>query len=234
MVLVLLKDNPMLVCFNRFVIFLIHKFTIFVILTIIYPHPTHGIPKSLSHCNTSSIHILLKQPPSYPPPHFANNYKVRRKISLLKQCAAPGNDGITSIMLRHLSQKALLYLTRLFNHLLHRGYFPNVWKHAKVIPNPKPNKPPTDPTSYRPNSLLSTTGKLFERIITNRLTTLLNQLHLIPDEEFGFRKKHSTVSQLTRITDYITHGFNLHKHTGMASIHLEKSLRHNMDQRATV
>jgi hypothetical protein len=126
-------------------------------------------------------------------------------------------------MLRHLSQKALIYLTRLFNNLLCSGHFPNAWKRAKIIPILKPNKPPTDPNSYRPISLLSIIGKLFERIIASRLSTQVNQKPLLPDEQFGFRKKHPTVSQLARSTDYISNGFNLHKHTGMVSFDLEKA-----------
>jgi len=37
------------------------------------------------------------------------------------------------------------------------------------------------------------------------------------------KKKHYTVSQLARITDYISNGFNLHKHTGTVSLDLEKA-----------
>ena len=59
--------------------------------------------------------------------------------------------------------------------------------------------------------------------IASRLSTQVNQKHLLPDEQFGFRKKHSTVSQLARITDYISHGFNLHKHAGMVSLDLENA-----------
>ena len=162
--------------------------------------------------------------PPHTPPHTL--YKPLRSTAqdfIAQTRCSPGNDGITSIILRHLSQKALFYLTRLFNHFLHTGYFPNAWKHAKVISILKHAKPPTDPTSYKSINLLSVTGNLFERIIANRLTTLANQLHLLPDEQFGFRKKHSTVSQLARIIDYITYGFKLHKHTGMASLDFEKA-----------
>jgi len=77
-------------------------------------------------------------------PQFTNHYEVRRKILSLKPRTAPGEEGITYLMLRHLSRKAFTYLTNLFNHLLQLG-FPNTWKRAKVIPIPKPNKPPTDP-----------------------------------------------------------------------------------------
>jgi len=156
-------------------------------------------------------------------PQFTNHYKVMRKILSLKPRTAPGEDGITSLMLRHLLRKALTYLTHLFNHVLQLGFFPNTWKRAKVILIPKPNKPPTDPNSYRPISLLSIVGKLFERIIASRLTTYVNQQHLLPHEQFAFRKIHSTVSQLARISDYISNGYNLHKHTGMVSLDLEKA-----------
>ena len=134
---------------------------------------------------------------------FTNYYEVQRKILSLKPRAAPGDDEITSIMLCHLSQKALIYLTRLFNHLLHIGLFPNAWKRAKVIPILKPNKPPTDPNSYRPISLLSIVGKLFERIIASRLSTHVDQKHLLPDVQLGFRKK--TLHSLSTCPDHRLH-----------------------------
>jgi hypothetical protein len=39
----------------------------------------------------------------------------------------------------------------------------------------------------------------------------------------AFVKKHSTVSQLARISDYITNVYNLHKRTGMVSLDIEKA-----------
>ena len=136
-------------------------------------------------------------------------------------------------MLRHLSQKALCHLSRLFNHILRLQHFPNSWKNAEVVPILKPNKPPTEPSSYRPISLLSMLSKLFERVLTARLTSFVNQRHLLPNVQFGFRKKLSTVAQLARITDFITNGFNLHKHTGMILLDIEKAYD-SVDSRFTV
>jgi hypothetical protein len=57
---------------------------------------------------------------------------------------------------------------------------------------PKPGKSPNDPKSYRPISLLNITGKIFERILTNRLNFLLESHNLLPPEQFGFRARRST------------------------------------------
>ena len=49
-------------------------------------------------------------------------------------------------------------VSKLFNCCLTNGYFPKVFKNAKVIPILKNGKDPKNPTSYRPISILS---KLF-------------------------------------------------------------------------
>jgi len=155
--------------------------------------------------------------------HPTNIHEIKRKKLSLKLRSAPGNDGITPLMLRHLSRKPLTHLTYLFNHLLRLGHFPTCWKRAKIVPIPKPNKAGNDPNSYRPNSLLSTLGRLFERILAARMTSFVNRQHFLPHTQFGFRKKHSTVSQLARITDYISNGYNFHKHPCMVLLDLENA-----------
>jgi hypothetical protein len=62
-------------------------------------------------------------------------------------------------------------------------YFPTAWKTAHTVMIPKPGKCPNDPKSYRPISLLSITGKIFERILTNRLQLTLESNNLLPPGE---------------------------------------------------
>ena len=62
-----------------------------------------------------------------------------------------------------------------------------------------------------------------ERVVALRLAAHAKRFNLIPTEQFGFRKKHSTTAQLARISDYITHGYNLRKHTCMVLLDLEKA-----------
>ena len=54
-----------------------------------------------------------------------------------------------------------------------------------------------------PISLLSSQAKLFERLYLPRLLKVINLKKIIPDFQFGFRKKHSTIKQLHRVTNFI-------------------------------
>jgi hypothetical protein len=55
------------------------------------------------------------------------------------------------------------------------------------------------PSSYRPISLLGTTGKLFEEILLVRILSKVSWCGLLSNEQFGFSSKHSTSLQLARL-----------------------------------
>jgi len=68
---------------------------------------------------------------------------------------------------------------------------------------PKPGKPPHEPTSYRPISLLPITSKLFERLFLKRISKEHDLSTLLPSHQFGFRERHSTIHQVHRIVNEI-------------------------------
>lgn len=113
---------------------------------------------------------------------------------------APGHDRITPKMIKELPRKGVVFLTSLFNAIIRQSHFPTQWKLAKVIVIPKPGKPTDKPSSYRPISLLPVMSKLFEKLLLRRLNSTIDTLDLIPDHQFGFRKKHSTIEQVHRVT----------------------------------
>ena len=78
---------------------------------------------------------------------------------------------------------------------------------ADIILIQKPGKPPHDVTSYRPISLLPILGKLLEKLILRRLTTVIEENNLIPDHQFGFKKGHSPIEQVHRVVELINHTF---------------------------
>lgn len=126
---------------------------------------------------------------------------------VIKDCIsakkAPGFDLITGNILKALPQKAIVKLSHLINASFRLQYVPQLWKIAEVIMIPKPGKSPHEVTSYRPISLLPVLSKLFEKILVRRLNPIIEHRNLIPNHQFGFRNKHSTIDQIHRITDVI-------------------------------
>ncbi|GBP07034.1 Probable RNA-directed DNA polymerase from transposon BS [Eumeta japonica] len=84
---------------------------------------------------------------------------------------------------------------------------------AEVIGIHKPGKPRDLPASYRPISLLSGLGKLFEKILKTRLSDHLLGKGLIIDEQFGFRPAHSCSQQVLRLVKYVSEGFETERST---------------------
>ena len=86
---------------------------------------------------------------------------------------APGPDGITGDMLKHLGSSAKSAVLKIFNQSWTTGFVPPIRKEAEVVPIQKKAKEKKDPNSYRPISLLSSVGKLLERKINRRLVFFL-------------------------------------------------------------
>lgn len=116
---------------------------------------------------------------------------------------APGFDLITGLVLKKLPRIAVVKITQIFNAAFRLKYVPQILKIAEVIMIPKPGKPESELTSYRPISLLPVLAKLFEKLINKRLISVIEENHLIPNHQFGFRSKHNCIEQVHRITTQI-------------------------------
>ena len=90
----------------------------------------------------------------------------------------------------------------MINESFSTGVFPDKLKIAKVIALDK--KGATDDMSnYRPISLLSVSGKIFEKIMHKILYSFLEVNGILRPLQFGFRRKHSTQHTLISMTDNI-------------------------------
>lgn len=104
----------------------------------------------------------------------------------------PGLDGIPYIMIKKLHKNGQIALLNIFNLLWKNQIVPESWNTQCVVPILKPGKPSDDHNSYRPISLSSCIGKLFEQIIKIRLDYFTETNNLLPPIQFGFRKGKST------------------------------------------
>ena len=81
------------------------------------------------------------------------------------------------------------------------GIFPDEWENARITPLFKKEGSRSDPSNYRPISIIPVVAKIFERIIYDQLYHYLNENNLLSRHQSGFRLLHSTVTALIEATD---------------------------------
>lgn len=125
--------------------------------------------------------------------------------------------------LKHLSISAVNRLRDIFNACMSIGYFPTSWKAVTIRCILKPGKPASSPDSYRMISILSNIGKLYERVILNRLRPSVQDLRIVPSYQFGFVQGKSCTLQLLRTTRFIKNEMASRKSFGMLCIDLKSA-----------
>ena len=118
---------------------------------------------------------------------------IKTAIKNLDPTKAPGPDGIPTRVLKDCADELIPNLTKLFNTSLTQGSVPQEWKEANVVPVLKKGDP-TNPSNYRPISLLPVISKLFERCIYDKIITTLRPK--ITSMQHGFLASSSTTTQL--------------------------------------
>lgn len=73
--------------------------------------------------------------------------------------------------------------------------WPSIWKQARVVAIYKKNSR-ADPKFFRPISLLSVVGKVFESPIASKMTCFLEAYHLLSPKQFDFGKGKSAADLL--------------------------------------
>ena len=94
---------------------------------------------------------------------------VKGILKILKPRKSCGMDNIRNEFLKNLPDSGVKHLTFIFNACLKFKYFPTAWGTAMVVPILKSGKPNNETGSYCPISLLSGIGKLFEKIIKEKI-----------------------------------------------------------------
>ena len=139
--------------------------------------------------------------------------EIRKAIKQLKAAKSAGPDHLINEFYIHAVDVITPYLDTLFNNIFKSGLFPNVWSDGHVIPLHKKGSK-SDVQNYRGITLLSTLGKLFTRILNNRLTEWAEDNHVYIEAQAGFRKGFSTVDNLFvlhgLITKFLNHGKKLY------------------------
>ena len=104
-------------------------------------------------------------------------------------------DGIKGKTLKILSQFICLLLQHIFNLSIEKAIWPNALKNAEVVPIYKVGDK-SRMSNYRPISLICNIGKVFQKIIFNRLYNFLMKHDIISEKQFGFVKNRGTTTHI--------------------------------------
>ena len=100
---------------------------------------------------------------------------------------------------RHVISSAL---AQLMNKSILCGMYPRQLKHAKVVPVHKTGDE-TDPSNYRPISLLSVFNRIFERLMYKRRKSFIDKNDMFFKSQYGFRNNYCTQRAILDILNKI-------------------------------
>ena len=119
---------------------------------------------------------------------------------------APGPDGIP-VKVFHFCKDALLpFCKQLFHKALQEGTFPAAWAAGDsflLLKGGRESKATCSPKDFRLITLLPAVGKIFEKLLLQRLQTFDQQRGHHFTKQHGFTKQHSCLSALLTLTDSI-------------------------------
>ncbi|KAL8560443.1 hypothetical protein ACOMHN_065991 [Nucella lapillus] len=104
-------------------------------------------------------------------------------------------------MIRRFPEPALRMLHTFFQTCWTTGNIPKDWKKATVVAIPKNGKPPQQTSSYRPIALTPHLGKVYERVLKNRLDHHLEKNEILPLCQAGFRKGRNCMEHVVRLIE---------------------------------
>ena len=126
--------------------------------------------------------------------------EVKYAIKQLKNNKAPGHDDITGEMLKKGGTTAALWMTELFNEIWEKQAVPEDWTKGTIIRIPKKGNL-ADCNNWRGITLLSIPGKVFSKVLLNRLSKDIDER--LRNEQAGFRKERSCPEQIATLRNII-------------------------------
>ena len=147
--------------------------------------------------------------------------EVKAAIKRLKAGKSAGLDGIVGECIKSGGETVVEWLVRVFNGCFESGCVPGDWKSACIVPLYKGKGDKRDCGSYRGISLLSVVGKLYGRVLIERVIECTDGA--IGGEQCGFRKGMSCGDQIFAVRQICEKKLEKHQEVFWAFMDLEKA-----------
>ena len=148
--------------------------------------------------------------------------ECKEAIRKLKKGKASGWDDIPNDFIKEGGQHLMRALTKLFEMMREAEWTPDDWsKEKKNLLHKGKSKQHLD--NYRGISISSNIGKLFTRILAQRLESIIEQNGWLGEIQGGFRKGRGTMDHLFVLTSLMDRAHKLKKPIYIAFIDLRKA-----------
>lgn len=134
---------------------------------------------------------------------YLSKRNILKTLKLLDINKGPGPDNLPPIFLRSCAKHLVEPLYIIFNKSLNSGFFPTRWKTAHITPIHKSGDR-GDISNYRPISILSSVGKMFEAMVHKHLYFHLK--YFFDFQQHGFLPGRSTASNLFGYVNDVVQG----------------------------
>lgn len=136
----------------------------------------------------SANYQYARPPPSPYNFSFRNvqSWEVVNAVCEVKSNAV-GMDDLPIRFLKIALPLVIHQITHMFNLFIDTSTYPDLWKHAKVLPlKKKPNL--NDVTNLRPISILCSLSKAFEKLLDQQMAYYIDSNQLLTEYQAGFRQ----------------------------------------------
>jgi hypothetical protein len=148
--------------------------------------------------------------------------EVQRIIMTLKNKKSSGFDSLTVECLKLVAPAIAKLLAHIINASFENGDFPDRLKRSVIKPLYKKGKK-NDKNNYRPVALTPVLSKLFEKAMYNRLLEFLDLHKVLATEQFGFRRKKSTMLASFVLFKHVLNNLNAKIPTSCLFLDLSKA-----------
>lgn len=142
-------------------------------------------------------------------------------IKILATKKAPRPDRLCNRTLKALNMAKLTVLPALFSAHLCLGCFPITWREGTTPIRLKPGEDLSNVDSYQPLILLSSLGKVYERILNKLLKAHYSSNKPLQYAQFGFHIGTGTEETLHDVIFLIKHSRNSNMSTYVISFYLK-------------
>ena len=161
---------------------------------------------------------MFPPPPAYEAPQATEaahtipwttvtDLEIKDAIFTSAQDKAAGPDGLSFRCLRQAYTAIPSWFNNLYKAVLSNGYHPTCWREAKGAILAKPNKPDyQSPKAYRIIALLNCLGKIAEKLVAQRLSSLCESFQLLHQDQMGGRPHRSAPDSILALVHHIQLG----------------------------